>query len=159
MPGLSFSALMGQSIVLRGPRGKAGASGTSQGAPSLSSASCLQIRQALELRLGCPLQQYRDFIDNQMLLLMAQQDRASRIFPHLYLVSCRLRAGRWGLLQLGERANDALSVFTGLRVERSEPGGAAEKQVGFRALPGLSALCLPPWGNLARNPQNPLSSS
>lgn len=46
-----------------------------------------QIRQALELRLGCPLQQYRDFIDNQMLLLMAQQDRASRIFPHLYLVS------------------------------------------------------------------------
>lgn len=47
-----------------------------------------QIRQALELRLGRPLQQYRDFIDNQMLLLMAQQDRATRIFPHLYLVSC-----------------------------------------------------------------------
>lgn len=46
-----------------------------------------QIRQALESHLGCPLQQYRDFIDNQMLLLMAQQDRASLIFPHLYLVS------------------------------------------------------------------------
>lgn len=46
-----------------------------------------QIRQALESRLGCPLQQYRDFIDNQMLLLVAQQDRASLIFPHLYLVS------------------------------------------------------------------------
>ena len=58
------------------------------------SPSCLQIRQALELRLGHPLQQYRDFIDNQMLLLMAQQDRASRIFPHLYLVSCRVRGGR-----------------------------------------------------------------
>jgi hypothetical protein len=54
---------------------------------SLPLGPCLQIRQALELRLGCPLQQYRDFIDNQMLLLMAQQDRASRIFPHLYLVS------------------------------------------------------------------------
>lgn len=46
-----------------------------------------QIRQTLESHLGCPLQQYRDFIDNQMLLLMAQQDRASLIFPHLYLVS------------------------------------------------------------------------
>ena len=64
--------------------------------PSLASPACLQIRQALELRLGCPLQQYRDFIDNQMLLLMAQQDRASRIFPHLYLVSCMLGVGGGG---------------------------------------------------------------
>lgn len=47
----------------------------------LDSITSKEIRQALELRLGCPLQQYRDFIDNQMLLLMAQQDRASRIFP------------------------------------------------------------------------------
>uniref|UniRef100_A0A250Y453 protein-serine/threonine phosphatase n=1 Tax=Castor canadensis TaxID=51338 RepID=A0A250Y453_CASCN len=53
----------------------------------LESITSKEIRQALELRLGCPLQQYRDFIDNQMLLLMAQQDRASRIFPHLYLGS------------------------------------------------------------------------
>ncbi|GAB1301999.1 Protein phosphatase Slingshot homolog 3 [Apodemus speciosus] len=53
----------------------------------LDSVTSKEIRQALELRLGCPLQQYRDFIDNQMLLLMAQQDRASRIFPHLYLGS------------------------------------------------------------------------
>ncbi|XP_066893792.1 protein phosphatase Slingshot homolog 3 isoform X3 [Kogia breviceps] len=53
----------------------------------LESITSKEIRQALELRLGCPLQQYRDFIDNQMLFLMAQQDRASRIFPHLYLGS------------------------------------------------------------------------
>ncbi|XP_053417978.1 protein phosphatase Slingshot homolog 3 isoform X1 [Nycticebus coucang] len=56
-------------------------------ASDLESVTSKEIRQALELRLGCPLQQYRDFIDNQMLLLMAQQDRASRIFPHLYLGS------------------------------------------------------------------------
>lgn len=61
--------------------------------PGLLPCPCLQIRQALELRLGCPLQQYRDFIDNQMLLLMAQQDRASRIFPHLYLVSMAVWEG------------------------------------------------------------------
>ncbi|XP_019657416.1 protein phosphatase Slingshot homolog 3 isoform X3 [Ailuropoda melanoleuca] len=53
----------------------------------LESVTSKEIRQALELRLGRPLQQYRDFIDNQMLLLMAQQDHASRIFPHLYLGS------------------------------------------------------------------------
>ncbi|XP_012376332.1 protein phosphatase Slingshot homolog 3 [Dasypus novemcinctus] len=53
----------------------------------LESVTSKEIRQALEVRLGCPLQQYREFIDNQMLLLMAQQDRASRIFPHLYLGS------------------------------------------------------------------------
>lgn len=62
---------------------------------------CPQIRQALELRLGQPLQQYRDFIDNQMLLLMAQQDRASRIFPHLYLVSSSGRGAGARVLQAG----------------------------------------------------------
>ncbi|XP_033060984.1 protein phosphatase Slingshot homolog 3 isoform X5 [Trachypithecus francoisi] len=56
-------------------------------ASDLESVTSKEIRQALELRLGLPLQQYRDFIDNQMLLLVAQQDRASRIFPHLYLGS------------------------------------------------------------------------
>uniref|UniRef100_G1R3B4 protein-serine/threonine phosphatase n=1 Tax=Nomascus leucogenys TaxID=61853 RepID=G1R3B4_NOMLE len=56
-------------------------------ASDLESVTSKEIRQALELRLGLPLQQYRDFIDNQMLLLVAQRDRASRIFPHLYLGS------------------------------------------------------------------------
>ncbi|XP_025212473.1 protein phosphatase Slingshot homolog 3 [Theropithecus gelada] len=56
-------------------------------ASDLESVTSKEVRQALELRLGLPLQQYRDFIDNQMLLLVAQRDRASRIFPHLYLGS------------------------------------------------------------------------
>uniref|UniRef100_A0A5F4VYC6 protein-serine/threonine phosphatase n=1 Tax=Callithrix jacchus TaxID=9483 RepID=A0A5F4VYC6_CALJA len=56
-------------------------------ASNLESVTSKEIRQALELRLGHPLQQHRDFIDNQMLLLVAQRDRASRIFPHLYLGS------------------------------------------------------------------------
>lgn len=62
-----------------------------------------EIRQALELRLGCPLQQYRDFLDNQMLLLMAQQDRASRIFPHLYLGS------EWNAANLEELQRNRVS--------------------------------------------------
>lgn len=80
---------MGQVAVFRGPRLWEGAL-----VRKFSSWVLPQIRQALELRLGQPLQQYRDFIDNQMLLLMAQQDRASRIFPHLYLVSKGCRGGR-----------------------------------------------------------------
>lgn len=109
---------------------------------------CLQIRQALELRLGCPLQQYRDFIDNQMLLLMAQQDRASRIFPHLYLVSRRVGGKRQGWRSWAGGLM-LLSLSIGLGVECGEPGGAAEKQVGFRAPSGLPALCLSPLLGLA----------
>ncbi|KAM4846020.1 protein phosphatase Slingshot homolog 3 isoform 2-T2 [Thomomys bottae] len=69
----------------------------------LETVTSKEIRQALELRLGCPLQQYRDFIDNQMLLLMAQQDRASRIFPHLYLGS------EWNAANLEELQRNRVS--------------------------------------------------
>lgn len=94
---------MGQVLSSEAPEGRGGASGRLQDPPPPPPPlwPCLQIRQALELRLGRPLQQYRDFIDNQMLLLMAQQDRASRIFPHLYLVSGRGRAGGTVALQQG----------------------------------------------------------
>nr|XP_004656537.3 protein phosphatase Slingshot homolog 3 isoform X2 [Jaculus jaculus] len=69
----------------------------------LESVTSKEIRQALEQRLGRPLQQYRDFIDNQMLLLMAQQDRASRIFPHLYLGS------EWNAANLEELQRNRVS--------------------------------------------------
>ncbi|KAM7084230.1 protein phosphatase Slingshot homolog 3 isoform 2-T2 [Molossus nigricans] len=69
----------------------------------LESITSKEIRQALELRLGRPLQQYRDFIDNQMLLLMAQRDRASRIFPHLYLGS------EWNAANLEELQRNRVS--------------------------------------------------
>ncbi|KAG8522708.1 Protein phosphatase Slingshot-3 [Galemys pyrenaicus] len=69
----------------------------------LDTVTSKEIRQALELRLGRPLQQYRDFIDNQMLLLMAQRDRASRIFPHLYLGS------EWNAANLEELQRNRVS--------------------------------------------------
>ncbi|XP_004598304.2 protein phosphatase Slingshot homolog 3 [Ochotona princeps] len=69
----------------------------------LESITSKEIRQALERRLGCPLEQYRDFIDNQTLLLMAQQDRASRIFPHLYLGS------EWNAANLEELQRNRVS--------------------------------------------------
>lgn len=79
----------------------------------LESITSKEIRQALELRLGRPLQQYRDFIDNQMLLLMAQQDRATRIFPHLYLGS------EWNAANLEELQRNRTK-----RTKQPPPGGA-----------------------------------
>ncbi|XP_017712601.1 PREDICTED: protein phosphatase Slingshot homolog 3 isoform X1 [Rhinopithecus bieti] len=73
-------------------------------ASDLESVTSKEIRQALELRLGLPLQQYRDFIDNQMLLLVAQRDRASRIFPHLYLGS------EWNAANLEELQRNSLAL-------------------------------------------------
>ncbi|XP_054828091.1 protein phosphatase Slingshot homolog 3 [Eublepharis macularius] len=46
-----------------------------------------EIRTELECRVGCRLEDYKEFIDNEMLLIMAQMDRPSRIFDHLYLGS------------------------------------------------------------------------
>lgn len=92
---LQLLCLDGQVLSSEAPEGRAEHQDACKAPPTPASPPLwlrLQIRQALELRLGRPLQQYRDFIDNQMLLLMAQQDRASRIFPHLYLVSSRVRA-------------------------------------------------------------------
>ncbi|XP_056657203.1 protein phosphatase Slingshot homolog 3 [Monodelphis domestica] len=69
----------------------------------LESVTSKEIRLALEGRLGCPLQQHRDFIDNQMLVLMAQRDRASLIFPHLYLGS------EWNAANLDELQRNRVS--------------------------------------------------
>uniref|UniRef100_A0A8D2LT12 Protein phosphatase Slingshot homolog 1 n=1 Tax=Varanus komodoensis TaxID=61221 RepID=A0A8D2LT12_VARKO len=46
-----------------------------------------EIRTELEQRVGCSLKDYKEFIDNEMLLIMAQMDRPSRIFDYLYLGS------------------------------------------------------------------------
>ncbi|CAI5762916.1 protein phosphatase Slingshot homolog 3 isoform X2 [Podarcis lilfordi] len=46
-----------------------------------------EIRTELERRAGRSLNDYKEFIDNEMLLIMAQMDRPSRIFDYLYLGS------------------------------------------------------------------------
>ena len=37
--------------------------------------------------MSCNLNQYKEFIDNEMLLILGQMDKASLIFDHLYLVA------------------------------------------------------------------------
>ncbi|MGH0185813.1 UNVERIFIED_CONTAM: hypothetical protein FKN15_018914 [Acipenser sinensis] len=46
-----------------------------------------EIRTELEQHMNCNLQEYKEFIDNEMLLILGQMDKASLIFDHLYLGS------------------------------------------------------------------------
>lgn len=46
-----------------------------------------QVRTVLEHHTHCALQDYMEFIDNEMIMILAQMDRPSEIFPYLYLGS------------------------------------------------------------------------
>lgn len=37
--------------------------------------------------MSCNLKEYKEFIDNEMLLILGQMDKATPIFDHVYLVS------------------------------------------------------------------------
>ncbi|KAJ3603933.1 hypothetical protein NHX12_028674, partial [Muraenolepis orangiensis] len=45
------------------------------------------IRTELEQHMSCSLNEYKEFIDNEMLLILGQMDKATLIFDHLYLGS------------------------------------------------------------------------
>lgn len=36
--------------------------------------------------MNCNLKEYKEFIDNEMLLILGQMDKATLIFDHVYLV-------------------------------------------------------------------------
>lgn len=47
----------------------------------------LQVHIALETRIGFDMRPYKEYIDNEILVTMAQMDKPSKIFDYLYLVS------------------------------------------------------------------------
>ncbi|XP_052317531.1 protein phosphatase Slingshot homolog 1-like isoform X2 [Oncorhynchus keta] len=53
----------------------------------LENVTSKQIRTELEQHMSCNLMQYKEFIDNEMLLILGQMDKATLIFDHLYLGS------------------------------------------------------------------------
>ncbi|XP_041742337.1 protein phosphatase Slingshot homolog 1 isoform X1 [Coregonus clupeaformis] len=53
----------------------------------LENVTSKQIRTELEQHMSCNLMQYKEFIDNEMLLILGQMDKAALIFDHLYLGS------------------------------------------------------------------------
>lgn len=65
-----------------------------------------QIRNELEKQMNCNLKEFKEFIDNEMLLILGQMDKPSLIFDHLYLV----RGTAHGRVWFGKRKSD-LDLF------------------------------------------------
>uniref|UniRef100_A0A673VDJ9 Protein phosphatase Slingshot homolog 1 n=1 Tax=Suricata suricatta TaxID=37032 RepID=A0A673VDJ9_SURSU len=53
----------------------------------LENVTSKEIRNELEAQMNCNLKEFKEFIDNEMLLILGQMDKPSLIFDHLYLGS------------------------------------------------------------------------
>ncbi|MFT7817833.1 protein phosphatase Slingshot1-like [Arapaima gigas] len=53
----------------------------------LENVTSKEIRSELEQHMNCNLKEYKEFIDNEMLFILGQMDKATLIFDHLYLGS------------------------------------------------------------------------
>ncbi|XP_068994575.1 protein phosphatase Slingshot homolog 1 isoform X1 [Embiotoca jacksoni] len=53
----------------------------------LENVTCKQIRTEVEQQMNCNLKEYKEFIDNEMLLILGQMDKPTLIFDHVYLGS------------------------------------------------------------------------
>ncbi|XP_058014861.1 protein phosphatase Slingshot homolog 1 isoform X5 [Ahaetulla prasina] len=53
----------------------------------LENVTSKEIRNQLEKQMSCNLKEFKEFIDNEMLLILGQMDKPSLIFDHLYLGS------------------------------------------------------------------------
>ncbi|XP_049619530.1 protein phosphatase Slingshot homolog 1 isoform X1 [Syngnathus scovelli] len=53
----------------------------------LENVTSKQIRTELEQHMSCNLKEFKEFIDNEMLLILGQMDKATLIFDHVYLGS------------------------------------------------------------------------
>lgn len=52
---------------------------------------CFQVRSALEAKIGLDMKSYMEYIDNEMMVTMAQMDKPSKILDYLYLVTLLTR--------------------------------------------------------------------
>lgn len=69
--------------------------------------SAPQIRNELETQMNCNLKEFKEFIDNEMLLILGQMDKPSLIFDHLYLV----RSAAQGRVWFGEHPSTDLDCL------------------------------------------------
>lgn len=52
-----------------------------------SASSPFQIRTELEMQMVCNLREFKEFIDNEMIVILGQMDSPTQIFEHVFLVS------------------------------------------------------------------------
>ena len=65
----------------------------------LEEVTCKQLRLQLEKEVDMDLNEFRGFLDQQMLRILGQMERPSQIFDYLYLVrpgeGCEVGQGVW----------------------------------------------------------------
>uniref|UniRef100_A0A4W5MHL2 DEK-C domain-containing protein n=1 Tax=Hucho hucho TaxID=62062 RepID=A0A4W5MHL2_9TELE len=52
----------------------------------LENVTCKEIRTELEVHMVCNLCEFKEYIDNEMILILGQMDSPTEIFNHVYLV-------------------------------------------------------------------------
>ncbi|RVE64345.1 hypothetical protein OJAV_G00124960 [Oryzias javanicus] len=53
----------------------------------LENVTCKEIRTELEMQMVCNLREFKEFIDNEMILILGQMDSPTEIFDHVFLGS------------------------------------------------------------------------
>ncbi|XP_062274783.1 protein phosphatase Slingshot homolog 2 isoform X1 [Scomber scombrus] len=53
----------------------------------LENVTCKEIRTELEMQMVCNLREFKEFIDNEMIVILGQMDSPTEIFEHVYLGS------------------------------------------------------------------------
>ncbi|KAM6273966.1 protein phosphatase Slingshot homolog 3 isoform 2-T2 [Porphyrio hochstetteri] len=107
----------------------------------LESVTSKEVREELERRTGHSLAQHKDFIDNEMLLVLAQMDRPSRIFPHLYLGS------EWNAANLEELQQNRVTHILNVAREIDNFFPALFTYMNVRVYDEETAQLLPHWND------------
>ncbi|XP_009470300.1 PREDICTED: protein phosphatase Slingshot homolog 3, partial [Nipponia nippon] len=107
----------------------------------LESVTSKEVREELERRTGHSLAQHKDFIDNEMLLVLAQMDRPSRIFPHLYLGS------EWNAANLEELQQNRITHILNVAREIDNFFPALFTYMNVRVYDEETAQLLPHWND------------
>ncbi|KAM9317979.1 uncharacterized protein ssh2a isoform 2-T2 [Pholidichthys leucotaenia] len=68
----------------------------------LENVTCKEIRTELEMQMVCNLREFKEFIDNEMILILGQMDSPTEIFDHVYLGS------EWNASNLEELQNSGV---------------------------------------------------
>ncbi|XP_048709066.2 protein phosphatase Slingshot homolog 3 isoform X3 [Caretta caretta] len=105
----------------------------------LESITSKEIRTELERRTSCSLKEYKEFIDNEMLLIMAQMDRPSKIFDHLYLGS------EWNAANLEELQRNRISHILNVTREIDNFFPALFTYLNVRLYDEEASQLLPYW--------------
>uniref|UniRef100_A0A8C5IP64 protein-serine/threonine phosphatase n=1 Tax=Junco hyemalis TaxID=40217 RepID=A0A8C5IP64_JUNHY len=107
----------------------------------LENVTSKEVREELERRTGHSLAEHKDFIDNEMLLVLAQMDRPSRVFPHLFLGS------EWNAANLEELQQNRVTHILNVAREIDNFFPALFTYMNVRVYDEEAAELLPHWND------------